>query len=78
MEMLTTMAEDSASRKRLKKKFLDRWENEGGRLCDEQTRSKGRSTPRKQESEDSRISSRQSTNESDNPTDKKRRLLSYK
>ena len=25
--------EDPASRKRLKRKFLDRWENEGGKVC---------------------------------------------
>ena len=31
------MEEDITSRRRLKKKFLDRWENEGGRLCDELT-----------------------------------------
>jgi hypothetical protein len=29
---------DRISRKRLKKKVLDRWENEGGRLCDEETK----------------------------------------
>jgi hypothetical protein len=26
---------DYAARKRLKKKMLDRWENEGGRICSE-------------------------------------------
>jgi hypothetical protein len=31
------MAEDSTSRKRLKKKVLDRWENEGGRICTDST-----------------------------------------
>lgn len=28
---------DYISRKKLKQKVLDRWENEGGRICDEQT-----------------------------------------
>lgn len=41
--------EDSASRKRLKKKVLDRWENEGGRLCDDPTKAYERNSPRKGE-----------------------------
>jgi len=31
------MEEDCISRKRLRKKVLDRWENEGGKLSDDQT-----------------------------------------
>lgn len=29
--------EDAVSRKRLRRKVLDRWENEGGRLCEDPT-----------------------------------------
>jgi hypothetical protein len=30
--------EDPVSRKRLRRRVLERWENEGGRLCDEETK----------------------------------------
>ena len=36
---ITTMEKDDISRKRLKKKVLDRWENEGGSLDEEVTKS---------------------------------------
>ena len=41
------MKENDISRKRLKRKVLDRWENEGGRLCDDLTKAPGNSTRRK-------------------------------
>ena len=41
------MEEDDISRKRLKRKVLDRWENEGGKLCDDGLKSAKSSPPRK-------------------------------
>ena len=32
---------DYASKKRLRQKVLDRWENEGGRLCEDLTKTPG-------------------------------------
>jgi len=43
------MKENDISRKRLKRKVLDRWENEGGRLCDDRSKAPENSTRRKLE-----------------------------
>jgi len=37
--------EDPASRKRLKRKFLDRWENEGGKVCLDQRQDVNAASP---------------------------------
>jgi len=39
--------EDPVSRKRLKRKVLERWENEGGRICKEPENTSQRGTPGK-------------------------------
>jgi len=45
------MEEDITSRKLLRKKFLDRWENEGGRICDDLKKKAESHSPRAQGSD---------------------------
>lgn len=40
--------EDPVARRRLKRKVLDRWENEGGRVCTEPADKSGSATPSQQ------------------------------
>jgi hypothetical protein len=71
--MITTMAEDSTSRKRLKKKVLDRWENEGGRLCDDPTKTPENRTQGTRERTGSKLSRETSAASNDNPPVETRR-----
>ena len=59
------MEEDTTSRKRLKKKFLDRWENEGGRICDDLKKTAESHSPRTRKSDIPKFSSRFSTARND-------------
>jgi hypothetical protein len=61
------MEEDVTSRKRLKKKFLDRWENEGGRLCDDRKQVPAISASHKGESKVPQVSRGMSPRGNDNP-----------
>ena len=61
------MEEDTTSRKRLKKKFLDRWENEGGRLCDDVRQTPASSAAHKRESKLPKVSHGISAAGNDNP-----------
>lgn len=62
------MEKDDISRKRLKKKVLDRWENEGGRLCDDLTKTPESSPTRKRERKVSKPSPGISAAEGDSPS----------
>lgn len=57
---------DDISRKRLKKKVLDRWENEGGRLYDEKTETTESSMQRGREIKTPLLSNDNATDRNDN------------
>lgn len=61
------MMGDSTSRKRLKKKVLDRWENEGGRLCDDPTTAPESSSRGRRDRKGSTLQDEASTARNENP-----------
>jgi hypothetical protein len=61
------MEEDVTSRRLLKKKFLDRWENEGGKICDDLKKSAEIGSPRERERKVRNLSSEISSARSANP-----------
>ena len=65
------MEEDDNSRKRLKKKVLDRWENEGGKLCDDPLKTSKTSPPRKPGRKVPNLSHRITAAGNDNPSAQK-------
>ena len=61
---------DPVSRMRLKKKVIDRWENEGGKLCDDLSKPPTSSPSRKREIKVPKLS-REITAGNDNPSARK-------